>query len=63
MNRVSPKVLALLRLSRDNASTLTPDPVYALVHYSHPPVPIRIQHLHQAETREASGLGAAVAAV
>ena len=45
-------ISALLKLSRDNASTLTPDPLYALVHYSHPPVPIRIQHLHEAEARE-----------
>ena len=42
----APMVSALLKLARDNASTLTPDPVYALVHYSHPPVPIRIRHLH-----------------
>jgi STE24 endopeptidase len=46
-------ISALLRLARDNASTLTPDAVYALVHYSHPPVPIRIRHLHEAEAREA----------
>jgi STE24 endopeptidase len=50
-----PMISALLRLSRDNASTLTPDPLYALVHYSHPPVPIRIQHLHEAEAREPVG--------
>ena len=43
-----PMISALLRLSRDNASTLTPDPLYALVHYSHLPVPIRIRHLHEA---------------
>jgi STE24 endopeptidase len=56
-----PMISALLRLSRDNASTLTPDPVYALVHYSHPPVPIRIRHLHEAEPKE--NLAAAVAAI
>ena len=44
----APMVSALLKLSRDNASTLTPDALYALVHYSHPPVPIRIRHLHEA---------------
>ena len=44
-----PMIDALLRLSRDNASTLTPDGLYALVHYSHPPVPIRIRHLHDAD--------------
>jgi STE24 endopeptidase len=55
----APMVNALLRLSRDNASTLTPDAVYALVHYSHPPVPLRIRHLHEAEARELVGVGAA----
>src|ERR1019366_187835 len=44
-------ISGFLRLSRDNASTLTPDRVYALVHYSHPPVPIRIRHLHEAEPK------------
>ena len=39
---------ALLKLSRDNASTLTPDPLYVLFHYSHPPVPIRIERLRGA---------------
>ena len=45
----APMVSALSRLARDNASTLTPDPVYALVHYSHPPVPIRIRQLRENE--------------
>jgi STE24 endopeptidase len=48
----APMISALLRLSRDNASTLTPDAVYALVHYSHPPVPLRIRHLHEAAARD-----------
>ncbi len=48
----APMISALLKLSRDNASTLTPDGLYALVHYSHPPVPIRIQHLHQGDARD-----------
>jgi STE24 endopeptidase len=51
----APMISALLKLSRDNASTLTPDPLYALVHYSHPPVPIRIQHLHGADVRDPVG--------
>jgi STE24 endopeptidase len=50
----APMISALLKLSRDNASTLTPDALYALVHYSHPPVPIRIRHMHEAEAREAA---------
>lgn len=42
---VEPMVGALTRLARDNASTLTPDPLYALVHHSHPSVPLRVRHL------------------
>lgn len=38
-------VRALVKLYRDNASTLTPDPLYAAFHYSHPPAAIRIDHL------------------
>ncbi len=41
----APLISALTGLTRDNASTLTPDPLYALAHYSHPPVPIRVRHL------------------
>jgi STE24 endopeptidase len=52
----APMISALLKLSRDNASTLTPDALYALVHYSHPPVPIRIRHLNEAEERESIGV-------
>ncbi len=40
-----PMISALTGLARDNASTLTPDPLYALAHYSHPPVPIRVRQL------------------
>jgi STE24 endopeptidase len=50
----APMISALLRLSRDNASTLTPDAVYALVHYSHPPIPLRVRHLREADAREPS---------
>ncbi|ACB96063.1 M48 family metallopeptidase [Beijerinckia indica] len=42
-----PMITALTKLARDNASTLTPDPLYALVNYSHPPVPVRIRQLRQ----------------
>ncbi len=42
-----PMVSALVRLSRENASTLTPDPLYALYHYSHPPVPVRVARIRQ----------------
>ena len=36
---------ALLTLYEDNASTLTPDPVYVQFYYSHPPATERLQHL------------------
>ncbi len=38
-------VSALVKLYRDNASTLTPDPLYVAFHYSHPPALARIGHL------------------
>lgn len=40
-----PMIAALLKLSRDNLATLTPDWLYAVFNYSHPPVPERIAHL------------------
>ncbi|MEZ5707397.1 MAG: M48 family metallopeptidase [Burkholderiaceae bacterium] len=36
---------ALLKLYKDNASTLTPDPVYVRFYYSHPPASERIARL------------------
>ena len=36
---------ALVKMYEDNASTLTPDPVYSAWHDSHPPAPIRIDHI------------------
>jgi STE24 endopeptidase len=38
-------VAALVKLYRDNAATLTPDPLYSLFHDSHPPASQRIAHL------------------
>lgn len=38
---------ALVKLHRDNASTLTPDPVYAAFYYSHPPPLVRITRLRE----------------
>jgi len=38
-------ISALTKLSRDNLSTLTPDRLYTLFYYSHPPVPVRIAQL------------------
>jgi STE24 endopeptidase len=41
-------IRALTKLSRDNLSTLTPDEIYVLFYYSHPPVPLRIAKLKAA---------------
>ncbi|HEX7402530.1 MAG TPA: M48 family metallopeptidase, partial [Usitatibacter sp.] len=39
---------ALAKLYRDNAATLTPDPLHSLVYDSHPPAALRIDHLKKA---------------
>ena len=39
---------ALLKLYKDNASTLTPDPLYARFYYSHPPASERLARLQTA---------------
>ena len=36
---------ALLKLYEDNASTLTPDPLYVAFYYSHPPASQRLARL------------------
>ena len=36
---------ALVKLYRENASTLTPDPLYSAFYDSHPPAPVRVAHL------------------
>jgi STE24 endopeptidase len=36
---------ALVKLYRDNATTLTPDPLYTAFHASHPPATVRIARL------------------
>lgn len=36
---------ALVKLYQENASTLTPDPLYSAFHDTHPPAPVRIAHL------------------
>jgi len=38
---------ALVKLYRDNASTLTPDPLHSAFHDSHPPAPLRIARLER----------------
>lgn len=40
-------IRALVKMYEENASTLTPDPLYSRFYDSHPPAPIRISHLKQ----------------
>lgn len=42
---------ALVKLYRDNATTLTPDPMHSAFYDSHPPAPIRIRRLQQLGSR------------
>lgn len=42
-------VAALVKLYEDNASTLTPDPLYSTFYDSHPPASIRIDRLLAAQ--------------
>ena len=42
-------VTALVSLYRDNAATLTPDPLHSLFYDSHPPAAQRIAHLQLQE--------------
>jgi len=39
---------ALLKLYQDNASTLTPDPLYVKFYYSHPPASLRLARMQHA---------------
>jgi len=38
---------ALVKLYKENANTLTPDPLHSAYYDSHPPAPVRIAHLNQ----------------
>jgi STE24 endopeptidase len=38
---------ALIKLYKENASTLTPDPIHSAVYDSHPPAPLRLAHLQR----------------
>jgi STE24 endopeptidase len=46
--RAGDLVAALVKLYRDNAATLTPDPLYSAFYDSHPPAAARIAHLQAA---------------
>ncbi len=43
--KASKMISGLVKLYEENASTLTPDPLYSAFHYSHPPAAIRVAHL------------------
>ena len=38
-------IRALVKMYKENASTLTPDPLYSAFYDSHPPAPVRVAHL------------------
>ncbi|MBE9515580.1 MAG: M48 family metallopeptidase [Proteobacteria bacterium] len=38
-------ISALVKMYKENAATLTPDPLHSLFYDSHPPAPVRIAHL------------------
>jgi STE24 endopeptidase len=48
--QASKLISGLVKLYKENASTLTPDPLYSAFHYSHPPASIRIAHLESKTT-------------
>ena len=43
--QASKLISGLVKLYEENASTLTPDPLYSAFHYSYPPAAIRVAHL------------------
>ncbi len=45
-------ISALVKMYKENASTLTPDPLFSAFHHSHPPAPIRVAHL---ESKQRAG--------
>lgn len=47
-------ISALVNMYRDNASTLTPDPLHSIFYDSHPPATIRIRHLESLAATEAT---------
>jgi STE24 endopeptidase len=45
---VADLISALVKLYKDNAATLTPDPLHSAFYDSHPPAPLRIARLKNA---------------
>ncbi|MFQ5582475.1 MAG: M48 family metallopeptidase [Mariprofundaceae bacterium] len=52
-------ITALVKMYEDNASTLTPDPLYSAVYDSHPPAPLRIAHIEEIMAGKEAGHAAA----
>ncbi len=52
-------IAALTKLYKDNANTLTPDPLYSAYHHSHPPAMIRIAHLQSTGAAQPQSVPAA----
>ncbi|MBL6992118.1 MAG: M48 family metallopeptidase [Bacteriovoracaceae bacterium] len=50
-SNASDLISALVKLYKDNASTLTPDPLYSAFYHSHPPATTRVNHLEQLASR------------
>ena len=48
-------ISALVNMYRDNASTLTPDPLHSMFYDSHPPASIRINHLENIASNRSPG--------
>jgi STE24 endopeptidase len=48
-------ISALVNMYRDNASTLTPDPLHSMFYDSHPPASIRINHLENIASSKTPG--------
>lgn len=53
----APLTQALVKLYRDNASTLTPDPLHSAFHDTHPPAALRLAGLRNAARRSNSSAG------
>lgn len=49
-------ISALVKMYKDNASTLTPDPLYSAYHHSHPPAMIRVNHLEKLAKKQKGSL-------
>jgi len=54
MSSAESLISALTKLYRDNAATLTPDPLYSLFYDSHPPATLRIAHLRALARQESN---------